>query len=628
MSVSVADLAGRVLASRYRLLASIGAGGGGRVYVADDVRLRRRVAVKVLHPALADDAGFLRRFRSEAQLAASLHHPHVMTVYDWGEDGVPFMVLELLAGGSLRSLLDRGTRLTPSQAAHLGRQVTSALEYAHARGLVHRDVKPANLLFDEHGIARVGDFGLARALAEASWTEPAGAVVGTARYAAPEQASGAPLDGRSDLYAFALVLVEGVTGRVPFASDTALGTLAARTQEPILAPDELGALGRVVERAGRPNPDERYPDARAMGEAIADAARRLPPPQPLMLAGLSPTVVEDPDPTRHRRTGGVFDQDADSDPPVGGAAGTDAVLMPAEAVVTRRRGGSSRAVPIVVGVVVALALAISAGFFLARPGGATVPAPSLVGLSREDAATRASDAGVAMRVEQRTSDDPAGVIVGQSPEAGEWLADGGTVTVFVSRGPPPVPVADVTGQPEADARLALAAQGFVVEIVPSFDEDVEAGLVLRTDPAANTNAPPDSPVQLVVSAGPAPVPVPDVADTPFDEAAATLANSRLNATRVDEFSDTVENGTVIRTDPAAGTELDRDSTVTVVVSKGPEPVAVPSLEDLSVEAASAALREVGLVPDVEDYEPGGRVRAQDPDPGTQLKRGEKVTLFL
>ena len=143
-----ADLVGRVLAGRYRLLAAIGAGASGRVYVADDVRLRRRVAVKVLHSALAQDAGFLRRFRTEAQLAASLHHPNVMAVYDWGEDGVPFMVLELLAGGSLRGILDRGTHLSPAQAAHVGRQVAAALEYAHGRGLVHRDVKPANLLFD------------------------------------------------------------------------------------------------------------------------------------------------------------------------------------------------------------------------------------------------------------------------------------------------------------------------------------------------------------------------------------------------------------------------------------------------------------------------------------------------
>src|SRR5207248_2433175 len=220
----MADQVGRVLGGRYRLLAPIGTGASGRVYVADDVRLRRRVAVKVLHAALADDAGFLRRFRVEAQMAASLHHANIMAVYDWGEDGeVPFMVLELLAGGSLRGMLDSGVRLTPSQAVNVGRQAAAALAYAHARGLVHRDVKPANLLFDEHGILRVADFGLARALAEASWTEPVGSVVGTARYAAPEQATGAPLDGRADLYALAVVLVESVTGTVPAVGDTPIG---------------------------------------------------------------------------------------------------------------------------------------------------------------------------------------------------------------------------------------------------------------------------------------------------------------------------------------------------------------------------------------------------------------------
>ena len=159
---TVADLVGRVLAGRYRLLAPIGAGSGGRVYIAEDVRLRRRVAVKVLHDGLADDAVFLRRFRAEARAAASLNHPNVLAVYDWGEnDGVAFMVNELLAGGSLRAMLDRGNRLTPAQAVALGRQVTSALQYAHARGLIHRDIKPANLLFDEHGFAHVADFGLA-----------------------------------------------------------------------------------------------------------------------------------------------------------------------------------------------------------------------------------------------------------------------------------------------------------------------------------------------------------------------------------------------------------------------------------------------------------------------------------
>src|SRR5207247_3380806 len=220
-------------------------------------------------------AGFLRRFRAEAQVAASLNHPNVMAVYDWGEDDVPFMVLELLTGGSLRGMLDANARLSPSQAAHVGRQVTSALEYAHARGVVHRDIKPANLLFDEHGIVRVADFGLARALAEASWTEPAGAVFGTARYASPEQARGTQLDARSDLYSLALVLVESVTDRVPFAADTTLGTLTARTQRSLTAPETLGPLASVIERAGALAPAQRYPDAGTMRQAPAHAGRSL-----------------------------------------------------------------------------------------------------------------------------------------------------------------------------------------------------------------------------------------------------------------------------------------------------------------------------------------------------------------
>src|SRR4051812_9025335 len=352
MAISgVADLTGRVLAGRYRLLAPIGAGASGRVYVADDVRLKRRVGVKVLHLALAEDAGFLRRFRAEAQVAASLNHPNVMAVYDWGDDEVPFMVLELLTGGSLRGLLDAGARLSPSQAAHIGRQVSSALEYAHARGVVHRDIKPANLLFDEHGIVRVADFGLARALAEASWTEPAGTVVGTARYAAPEQATGAPLDGRADLYSLAVVLIEAVTGTVPAVADTAIGTLAARTHTPLVAPLALGRLGPVVERAGRPEPAERYPDAATMRAALADAAPALPPPQPLPLAGLGGEIDGGP-PTQIGRSSNLFDQDAPVAPPVV----VDESALAAKPRRRRRAPGAVRWISYAVIVAIVLAL--------------------------------------------------------------------------------------------------------------------------------------------------------------------------------------------------------------------------------------------------------------------------------
>src|SRR5580704_10716658 len=243
------DSIGRVLARRYRIESALGSGTSATVYAAWDVVLQRRVAIKVLHPGLAADKSFLRRFRYEAQSAAALTHPHVLSVFDWGEDDRgPFLVLEFLGGGSLRDLLDDGRRVTVAQAAAIGIQAAQALAYAHGRGFVHRDVKPANLVFDEDGRLRVADFGLARALAEATWTEPAGALLGTARYAAPEVVQGAVLDGRADVYALALVLVEAVTGRVPFATDTTIGTLMGRLHHPLVVPDELGPLGPILER--------------------------------------------------------------------------------------------------------------------------------------------------------------------------------------------------------------------------------------------------------------------------------------------------------------------------------------------------------------------------------------------
>src|ERR671916_1086025 len=220
---------GRVLGGRYRLLSPLGSGASAQVYLADDVRLRRQVAVKILHPALADDESFLRRFRAEAQSAASLSHPHLLAVYDWsGDDETPFLVTEHLSGGSLRSVLDGGHRLSPSQALVVGLEAARALDHAHRQGFAHRDVKPANLLFGDDRRLRVADFGLARALAEAAWTEPEGVVLGTARYVSPEQAAGGSLDGRSDVYSLALVLVEAVTGEVPHRADTAIGSLRAR----------------------------------------------------------------------------------------------------------------------------------------------------------------------------------------------------------------------------------------------------------------------------------------------------------------------------------------------------------------------------------------------------------------
>ena len=424
MAISgVADLTGRVLAGRYRLLAPIGAGASGRVYVADDVRLRRRVAVKVLHAALADDAGFLRRFRAEAQVAASLHHPNVMAVYDWGEDDVPFMVLELLhrrepAGPARR----RRTGSRPSQAAHVGRQVTSALEYAHARGLVHRDIKPANLLFDEHGIVRVADFGLARALAEASWTEPAGAVVGTARYAAPEQATGAPLDGRADLYSLAIVLVEcgdrhrarrsptPPSARWPRAHAHA-ARRAARARSPRAG--RSSAPADPIRPSAIPTPPPwapRSPTPRAC----------CPPPQPLALAGLGGEIDGVVDPTQ---IGGgstaLFDQDAPA-PTRRTRPGPSRVHDGAEAA-------CARLVPLGVGRVLggdrSRWSAAACAFAAARRGHGRRCRRSSGSASRRDQIRVGDRRAHGRAIIERNADDPKGVVIAQHPRRGSFAGD-------------------------------------------------------------------------------------------------------------------------------------------------------------------------------------------------------------
>ena len=618
---TVADLVGRVLAGRYRLLGAIGSGSSGRVYVADDVRLRRRVAVKVLHAALAEDAGFLRRFRSEAQLAASLHHPNVMAVYDWGEDGVPFMVLELLAGGSLRSMLDRGTRLSPAQTAHVGGQVAAALDYAHSRGLVHRDIKPANLLFDEHGIVRVADFGLARALAEASWTEPAGTMLGTARYAAPEQATGAALDGRADVYALGLVMVESVTGTVPMVGDSPMGTLGLRQGSAIAVPESLGPLVPIVERACAADPAARYSTADELRAAIAEAGEALPPPGPLALAGLG-EVGDDPHPTQvvHTRAPSpLFDQDE--------AVRTTPGRTPVAVAVARlpRRARSSGLLVLAMVVVIGLG---AVAFVLARPAaGPTRTVPLLVGLSQSEAKQHAIDAKFLWEFERKRADDPKGTVIAQRPEPGGFLAQGSSIHVVVSKGPKPIAIPAVVGKTEAEMHAALDPL-FVPEVIARSNERVAAGRVVRTDPTGR--AQPDDTIRVIVSTGPKPRVVPNVVGKSYEEAVAALKLNQLGAARFEEFSETVASGRVIRTEPATGAEAARDSAVKVVVSKGRDLVVIPDFVGMTIEEATKAATEAGVEVNAQGvFTKKRKVRAQAPIPGgDKVARGTVVTIFF
>ncbi len=663
---SIADAIGRVLGDRYRLVTPVGTGASAHVYLAEDVTLSRRVAIKLLHPALAGDAAFLKRFRAEARAVAALNHPNVLQVYDWGEqDGQPYLVTEFLAGGSLRQLLDAGGRLTPSQAVHVGLEATAALDYAHRRGVVHRDVKPANLLFDADGRLRIADFGVARALAEAAWTEPEGALLGTARYAAPEQAEGLALDGKADVYALALVLVEAVTGSVPFVGDTTLSTLMARVG--VLLPEHpaLGPLHDVLVWAAAPEPDERF-DAAAFGVRLQALAVALPPAGPLPLAGtttgdLGPaarglvtawappvaaglvdaTELGAP-PLAPGRSGraavGAVRRDVGAPPPLpgrpGGPGRDDAVPTP-----PRRR----RRWPKVLAVLALVAAVVAGGAVYAVRAQLLVPShpvPDLVG-STVAGAERAT-AGDHFRVVRRSTaysiTVPAGRIVSQHPAASTaahrvTAKQGATIAVVVSKGKPPVTIPDLTTYSSCkDAAKALAAVHLVGTCPASaaqYSSSVPAGGILGTSPTGH--APYGSTVVIVTSKGHAPVAVPALSTGPgstYAAAKAALEAAGFAVTEHQVYSSTVPVNAVVGTTPdAAAGPQPFGSTVTVDVSLGPQPVPVPNVVGDTVRQATAALQAQGLVVGNVYGPAGGHVFLTDPGQGTTELPGTAVTLY-
>ena len=650
-SPRIADSVGRVLGDRYRLIRPLGVGASAHVYVADDVHLRRRVAIKLLHPALAGDEGFLRRFRAEAQVVASLRHPNILAVYDWGEDaGSPYLVMELLEGGSLRSLLDRGDLLSPEQAARVGADAARALDYAHRRGLVHRDIKPANLIFDDEGRVTVADFGLARALAEASWTEPAGAVVGTARYAAPEQVRGEKLDNRADVYSLAIVLVEATTGTVPFASDTTLGTLMARVEQSLAVPASVGTLAPVLEAAGTAEPVRRL-DAAALAHALDRVAAKLPPPAPLPLSRplITGRTERDVNPTEFPGRPKLFDaeqaddaeqhEDAGQDrfavmdePPVGHGAASQAASSPAgsweQGAPPPRRRRRFRLL-VLLGVVVLLAGAVGVAIAAERTLTPSHPVPSLVGDSTSAATAALRTLHLHLRVTGTRYDNrPAGTVISQDPSSGR-LKEGQAVSVVVSKGPQPVAVPDLHNLTRTQALDLLVTFGLKLgKVSEASSMTVPAGEVIGSSPDQGTLLPGQA-VAITLSSGKPTVAVPALtgsAAASFVGAKAALGAAGLSASELDKFSDTVPRGKVIGTSPPGGTSVTVGSTVSVIISKGPDLVAVPDVQGDSVGAADERLTGLGFSVSGVTGNPIGTVASTDPPAGTRLHRGAAVQI--
>ncbi len=613
------DLVGRVLNDRYRLIALIGIGASGEVYLADDTELRRQVAVKVLHRVLAEDEVFLRRFRSEAQMAASLSHPNIVAVHDWGEDGVPFLVTEYLGGGSLRSMLDQHPQLSPSQTLLIALEATRGLEYAHRRGVVQRDIKPGNLLFDSDGHVRIADFGLAKALAEASVTEPSGAVLGTVRYASPEQAQGKRVDAKSDVYSLGLVLVEAITGELPHDNDTSIGTLMARVDQPVEVDERFGTLRGPIERATRIDPDDR-PDSGEFHVALMAAAEGLPRPEPLPLVGaisFNPRV------------------DGQRDLTMVGAALSDPGSASAESSSASGRRGrrgstATRAVPSAdraarrrwpwMVLMVLLVSAAGVGTYVARTS-TEVPVrivPDARGMTPPEFQAEVGDFWSLQEAADREDRSTPGTILRTDPAAGTPVDEGAIVTYFVSQGNElKVVPTNLVGLSLNDAELFLEAAGLALGQVTSVpDEEAPVDVVVEVA-EPQPQLPGGSTVDLVVSRGPRLRVVPEgMEGLTFEEAVSQLAIERLESERVDVFSNSVASGLVISVEPAPGTELERGSVVTLTVSKGPEPITVPDVAGSDVVTAANTLEAAGLCIGETDGPANTPVIATDPPAGT------------
>ena len=645
---------GRELGGRYRLVAPIGVGTSSRVYLAVDTHLRRQVAVKLLHEALAEDDAFLRRFRAEARAAGALSHQNIVAVYDWGEDHtdagvVPYLVTEYLGGGSLRKILDRGEPLSPSQTLIVGLDASRALAHAHRRGLVHRDVKPANLLFDTEGRLRLADFGLARALAEASWTEPSGASVGTARYASPEQALGRRLDGRSDVYSLALVLVECATGSVPYWADTTAGTLALRTQSDLELGPELGGLRGPLERAGRLDPAER-PDAGELEIALMAAAELLPRPEPLPLVatlgdaeitaelhlhggleGVAPLdgpPLHGDDEGRDVAAPGTPDAAPDAMGGAGASGGPDAT---AGSAVVSDGGPNGERLPLVrTPIIVAeehhlLAASRPASFGRVEPFTAGV-APSVI-----DADADASAAGRRRRWPRVLVSlvAVAAVIAGV---AGWWF--------FVR-----VPVHDVPrliGQDLGEVRALSRDNGWRLDARTVVRRDgTRRGEILDQAPPAGSSLAEQGTLRVTSSLGPTLVAVPAVAGQPEAQVRAALESAGLQVGAVTTPNDEqVAAGSVVSAAPAAGQErpdadgqVPRGTAFDLVVSNGPAPRTVPdglagaSLADAKAKLAAVQL-DAGVTEQYDEAVAAGTVMSVGTAPGTQVARGTAVPLVV
>lgn len=662
---------------RYRIIEGIASGGMGEVFRARDTVLGREVAIKILHRSLAGDAEFIDRFRREAQAAASLNHPNIVAVYDWGDTGdTYFMVMELIAGRTVRELLSNLGSLQSAQASDVMRQTLAALDHAHRQGIVHRDVKPENLLVTADGTVKVADFGLARAYAESRVTTAPGTVTGTVAYLAPEQIRGEPADPRTDLYALGVVGFELLTGAVPYKAETSVAVAYKHLEERVPPPSSVDPsvppeLDAVIIWATEKDPADRPATAadlhreltrltgtlaaaptlavlvgelpridiplndQAMTVTIPRAgATAAPATTPSGANGATTAAIPLGQPTTVGAPGivqgvaqGVVQA---SGSPGGTRAGLTAESGEEPAPRRRRKRGRIRRYFrwLLILAVIVLAGWIAWRFFVPK----TVP--NVLGLQPETAQEVLEDTGFDVSIGAPVFSDEftPGSVAEQSILGGTTAKPGDAIQLSPSRGPETVTVPRVLDRPEEEARAALAQAALTVgEVTHEFSDAIGEGNVISQLPQRGERVPGGSTIALVISDGPPPATVPGVVGLEEEAAVASLESQGLRVDRAEKFTENVDRGLVISQSLPDGEVVDRGRRVRITVSLGPKKFPMPDLTvGLTPAQAMTRLKELGLTATTETVpgSGGSRVVGQSPSAGATVSAGDRVTLFL
>jgi beta-lactam-binding protein with PASTA domain/predicted Ser/Thr protein kinase len=636
----MAELAsGTLIDGRYRVISRLGSGGMADVFLAEDEQLGRKVALKLLHRRFSEDEGFVERFRREAQAAAGLQHPNIVGVYDRGAyDGTYYIAMEYLPGRSLKQLIRQEAPVDPLRAIEITIQILKAARFAHRHGVIHRDLKPHNVIIDDSGHVKVTDFGIARA--GASDMTETGSIMGTAQYLSPEQAQGHAVSAGSDLYSVGVLLYELLTGRVPFDAEAAVTIALKHVSEAPLAPTQVNPrvppeLEHVVMWALNKNPADRPASAddfiRALEAARASIQAGSPTERTASMAALAVAPVAG--------GAGVAVAGVPPVPPpaVGYGPGAedaawDPLAGPPPPPYEPDRGRSAWLWVALLVIVLALG-AGAAAYFLTREKLVTVP--NVIPDQLSTARTVLENRGFLVSVTPQQSTKPVGVVIGEIPNAGSRAPKGSTVSLAVSAGPGTETVPPVEGESLKQARADIRAAHLTVgRIVRQTSSQYPAGQVIGTDPAAGQMPPAGSRVTVFVSSGPAKVAVPDVTTESEAQAKSDLHNAGFQVTVAKQnTSDPTQVGKVINQTPAGGTQLTPGSSVTIVVGQAQTTATVPRVRGDTAAQATQALQAAGFSvrqtsQTVSDPTQNGVVLHESPRAGSTAKKGSTVTIVV